>query len=163
MFLCSINAWWYTVYMFEKNTFMHSGLHIQPLRGFLHVCSSHAWGTSCLKSWNRTQIKNQIANKHKWQQQKWNLIKTEKNGKNRMGFFNVFLFFFGDQKSHQPGNKKCVAPASSTKFDWSGRAPASLQIVFPGHMTRRWEKLRIVATKWVPAIAVNGVKGPLLI
>lgn len=78
-----------------------------------------------------------------------------------MAFFMGFLVFFGDQKSHQPGNKKCVAPASSTKFDWSGRAPASLQIVFPGHMTRRWEKLRIVDTKWVPTIVVNGVMGPL--
>jgi len=29
----------------------------------------------------------------------------------------VFEGFLGDHKSHQPGNKKCVAPASSTKFD----------------------------------------------
>ena len=79
----------YSIYVW-KNTFMHSGLHIQPLRGFLHVFSSHAWGASCLKSWNRTQIENQIANKQKWQQQKWNLIKTDKNDKNRMAFFNGF-------------------------------------------------------------------------
>lgn len=53
--------------------------------GKLHLCilvsacfSSHAWGASCLKSWNRTQIDNHIANKQKWQQQKWNLFKTDK-------------------------------------------------------------------------------------
>ena len=67
---------------------------------FLAYTSNHCEGFcmfffACLGSklfeiLERTQIENQIANKQKWQQQKWNLIKTDKNDQNRMAFFNGF-------------------------------------------------------------------------
>ena len=121
----------YSIYVWKKIAFMHSGLHIQPpwrFCMFFFAClGSKLFDILEQNSNPKSNCKQtQMATTKVKSNQDW------KNGKNRMAFFNGFEVFFGDQKSHQPGNKKCVAPASSTKFDWSGRAPASLQIVFPG-------------------------------
>ena len=66
-------------------------------------------GGCCLKSWNKIEIDKQILATTK--------LKSERPANIGWPSSKDLVFFFGDHKSHPPGNKKCVAPASSTKFD----------------------------------------------